>query len=238
MNYTQKFFIPYISYVLYFLGIGLFSGSLVHFSTSPTKYAIIAIASIIVFFVGAYLQEVVVSKKDIAHKVLVFIFSNLLLSLGIGFMSGGAQHFTDIPTLAPYYICIGLISSVVGYIYKFDVQLHKKDLIILVTKFLFVVIPLFLILALYANTLPKTDNDHHSEKDSNYKTMMSDFNTVAPEKKDDVFLQEMIRHHMMAVMMARQLLDFTKQEELKNLGQNIISSQSVEISTMQQLLKK
>ncbi|MDO8269063.1 MAG: DUF305 domain-containing protein [Candidatus Levybacteria bacterium] len=49
---------------------------------------------------------------------------------------------------------------------------------------------------------------------------------------DREFVEEMIPHHQMAVMMARMLKNGTTRSEMKTLAENIISSQSEEITLM------
>lgn len=53
---------------------------------------------------------------------------------------------------------------------------------------------------------------------------------------DEAFLQEMIPHHQMAVMMAEMLLSGTNRPELKQLGQDIITAQEDEIEQMRSWL--
>ena len=53
---------------------------------------------------------------------------------------------------------------------------------------------------------------------------------------DKTFLEQMIPHHEMAIMMARMLLRTTSREEMKTLAQNIITTQSAEITEMNTLL--
>lgn len=55
---------------------------------------------------------------------------------------------------------------------------------------------------------------------------------------DIVFVQEMIPHHQMAVMMASMLKNGTKRPEMKELADNIITSQTKEIEQMRTWLKK
>ena len=55
---------------------------------------------------------------------------------------------------------------------------------------------------------------------------------------DEAFLQEMIPHHQMAVMMARMLLSGTNRPEMKQLGQDIITAQEKEIDQMRSWLKE
>lgn len=55
---------------------------------------------------------------------------------------------------------------------------------------------------------------------------------------DEAFLQEMIPHHQMAVMMAQMLLSGTDRPEMKQLGQDIIDAQEAEIEQMRSWLKE
>src|SRR3989344_5250038 len=51
---------------------------------------------------------------------------------------------------------------------------------------------------------------------------------------DKAFIEQMIPHHQMAVMMAQMLLNGTQREEMKTLAQNIIDAQTKEINQMRQ----
>jgi len=55
---------------------------------------------------------------------------------------------------------------------------------------------------------------------------------------DREFLSQMIPHHEMAIMMAQMLKATTGRAEMKQLGENIISSQSAEITTMRGWLQE
>ena len=55
---------------------------------------------------------------------------------------------------------------------------------------------------------------------------------------DEAFLQEMIPHHQMAVMMAQMLLSGSNRPEMKQLGQDIINAQEAEIEQMRSWLTK
>jgi uncharacterized protein (DUF305 family) len=50
---------------------------------------------------------------------------------------------------------------------------------------------------------------------------------------DKVFIEQMIPHHQLAIMMANMLQSGTNQPEMQQLAKNIISSQSKEIQQMQ-----
>jgi uncharacterized protein (DUF305 family) len=50
---------------------------------------------------------------------------------------------------------------------------------------------------------------------------------------DKAFIEEMIPHHQLAIMMANMLQSGTNRPEMQQLAKNIISSQSKEIQQMQ-----
>ena len=54
---------------------------------------------------------------------------------------------------------------------------------------------------------------------------------------DQEFLRQMTRHHQMATMMAGMVVNSAQHREIRNLAQNIIKSQSAEITQMQELLQ-
>ncbi|OGI22150.1 MAG: hypothetical protein A2808_03960 [Candidatus Moranbacteria bacterium RIFCSPHIGHO2_01_FULL_55_24] len=54
---------------------------------------------------------------------------------------------------------------------------------------------------------------------------------------DESFIEEMIPHHQMAVMMANMLLVGTNRPEMKKLAEDIISAQTKEINEMRQWMK-
>lgn len=64
----------------------------------------------------------------------------------------------------------------------------------------------------------------------------SELSTVAATDFDREFIEQMIPHHEMAVMMANMLAGGTERAEMKQLASNIIASQSSEIEMMKNWL--
>lgn len=77
---------------------------------------------------------------------------------------------------------------------------------------------------------PYTDNGE-------YTPMMRELANLSGAELDRVFLQDMIGHHMGAIMMARSVQPYVEHEEIAELTQNIVSSQSAEIAQMRQILR-
>lgn len=74
--------------------------------------------------------------------------------------------------------------------------------------------------------------------DVDYEPMMRDLSRLSGDRLDRVFLQDMVTHHMMAVMMSQQLLvgDVAEHGEVADLAKEIRGAQHREISQMQQWL--
>ncbi|MEY2665372.1 MAG: hypothetical protein RLZZ480_477 [Candidatus Parcubacteria bacterium] len=71
----------------------------------------------------------------------------------------------------------------------------------------------------------------------NYKPMMRDLSKLSGAELDKAFLEDMIPHHMGAIMMAHSVQGYIEHDEMKTLTRNIVDSQSTEIGKMQSMLK-
>lgn len=73
---------------------------------------------------------------------------------------------------------------------------------------------------------------------SNYRPMMRDTSTIsAIATIERLWLEDMIKHHMGAVMMAQQVLRQNPRPEVADFARDVIAVQSEEIDLMQQLLQ-
>ncbi len=70
-----------------------------------------------------------------------------------------------------------------------------------------------------------------------YTPMMRDFTTQTGAALDKAFLEDMIMHHMGAIMMAQSVAPYAEHDEIKSLTEAIITTQSAEIDTMRNLLR-
>lgn len=68
-----------------------------------------------------------------------------------------------------------------------------------------------------------------------YKPMMRPLGGLSGAELDKVFLEDMVHHHMGAIMMTNSVAAHIEHDEMRNLAANIIRSQSDEIETMQRL---
>ncbi len=73
--------------------------------------------------------------------------------------------------------------------------------------------------------------------DGKYKPMMRTLSNLSGAELDKVFLSDMIMHHMGAIMMAQSVSSHIEHQEMTTLAQNIKTTQSDEITQMQNILK-
>lgn len=70
-----------------------------------------------------------------------------------------------------------------------------------------------------------------------YVPMMRELENLSGADIDRVFLEDMIGHHMGAIMMARSVQPHVEHEEIAELTKTIVSSQLTEITQMRQMLQ-
>lgn len=131
-NVFRKLFLPYLVYIGLFIGTGFLSGSIVHFPMNPARFSMIGIIGAFIFTLSSTINEKYFNKanfeKEGVFKIIAF---SLILSLGIGMISGAVQHFDEEPLYASYLIPSGLFISLLGYILKNDIRFSFKRFIVL-----------------------------------------------------------------------------------------------------------
>lgn len=73
-------------------------------------------------------------------------------------------------------------------------------------------------------------------ENSSYQSMMRPLTGLSGAELDKVFLTDMVKHHMMAIMMAKSVAAHIEHDEIKTLAATIQVNQLTEITTMQNLL--
>lgn len=158
----------YISHLLRYVGVGLISGSIVHVGTlggGYTRYVILIIMGVIAFIAGTLLE-----KKESESSLTVFILISVIMSIGVGMVSGGTQHYLDGPVFAAFLIPIGIA---VGY-FAFLVRDHRSEITL---KRIGAVLSIAAVLCggLYylAHTIPSM-GDHHQAAEADTGIITSD----------------------------------------------------------------
>jgi len=111
--------VPFTGYLLYFVGIGQIAGGVVHYPMDPNYYTLMAGLGVLVFLAGTWLNEVVLpTTRPSARQITRLVCASVVLSMGIGGVSGGAQHFLQFPQRSLILIGVGLVVAFVGFIWK------------------------------------------------------------------------------------------------------------------------
>ena len=71
-----------------------------------------------------------------------------------------------------------------------------------------------------------------------YTPMMGDLSKLSGTELDKTFLEDMIMHHMGALMMAQGVSTYVEHQEIKTLVNAIVQTQSDEITTMRSILQR
>ncbi len=261
---TRNIILSYLSYLSLFIGTAFISGAIVHSGVIADipKYIVIGVVGVALFLVGSFVQEFVLNRDNLREEGIVkfFLFS-LLLSIGIGMISGGTQHFTDYPVYSSYLIPIGFVISLVAYLLKNNYHITKKLWGVVIAVCVLVTIPLYFGLNIYAHNLVKSKNekcktsfnftintlasgetDHgnpcashanSSNENTHYKsTIGMDHDMSAMVKDDKTFIENMIPHHQEAVDSSTSLLKNTQDTDLISFANNVIIDQNKEIAEM------
>ena len=73
--------------------------------------------------------------------------------------------------------------------------------------------------------------------DDSYMPMMRDLSQLSGAELDRTFLEDMIPHHMGAIMMAQSVRPYIEHQEVTDMANAIMETQTAEISLMRELLK-
>lgn len=235
--------LPYSIYLMLFLGVGFLSGAIVHYPVNPKLYGTIGAIGAIIFTFASTLNEWTVNKRHVLQEgVAKIIFYSVVLSIGLGMISGGIQHFVDFPVYASYLVPLGFVVSLVGYVLSKEITLDTQHKLILIAKLALISVPLFFVLNYFAKNM--TPMPH---KDSHGATHMEETSQVPANKdamqhgmevKDDKdFIINMIPHHQEAVDVSEIIAKRTQNTDVKKTAQAIVEVQKKEIAMMKGWLK-
>jgi Domain of unknown function (DUF305) len=258
-NPTTKTILNYLSYLSLFIGTGFISRAIVHsgkLSDIP-KYIAIGVLGVFLFAIGSLTQEILSGKHSMnkLEAAKFFLFS-LFLSIGIGMISGGFQHFTDFPAYSSFLIPIGFMLSWSAFLFKNNAGFNSKIMATTV-GILVLCLPLYLGLSAYAKSLSAQNceasvsllsirasaSEGHSDNNCNKQIPTKVSQTISKSKDtahdsmtmqksnvvdDKTFIEYVIPHHQDAVDNSQTVLKFTKDSELITFLNNVIKNPNIE----------
>ena len=144
-----------------YVGVGLISGSIVHAGTlggDVTHYIALVALGVVAFIVGTLLE------KGRGAVTFQFIAISVALSIGVGMVSGGTQHYLDGPVYAAFLVPLGLLLGYIAFVIREDIKGLTLRKIVIAT-----ISALVLLFVLYtvAHTIPVLD-DHHNQTEGHH----------------------------------------------------------------------
>ncbi|MBT2529820.1 hypothetical protein J7E91_31725 [Streptomyces sp. ISL-99] len=164
----------YLGYVGYYVGAGLISGAVVHHPMAPARYSMIAASGVLVFLLATVLNDIVLaSERQPLSRILRVLGTSTMLSFGLGMLSGGMQHFADLPERCAVLIPLGIVLSFVAFLLKEAKRPWRRIFGLMGLAILVVTALTFLGLRHIAPTMAEGSGGGHSHSD------------VVPEKGSD-----------------------------------------------------
>ncbi len=248
-------FKKYLSTILWYIGVGFISGAVSHGFFTWTRSLLMAGLWIILFVIHQYLDD---NQKKDYKEIIVY---GLLFSLAVGMVSWGLQHFLDSPTRSIWIIPVWFVLSYVIYgLHVKNTNWQKNSIIALGWGFIlfalsiaaYYMLPQSLYSPLSWHHGEENINDHacvgnECKKDMSHMNWMGWHEDMAHTsdgthhnhsvESEEMFLIDMIPHHQEAIDSAKIMLARSENADVKKLAENIIRTQSEEITMMTQWLK-
>lgn len=105
-----------------YIGVSFITGSISHGFFSESRAIFTGILGVFFFLAGSFLEEWI----NIKHSWNIII-AWTLLSVGIGAVTGGLQHFPDSPERSVWIIPIGYLISLFFFAFIHEYKLTRKE---------------------------------------------------------------------------------------------------------------
>jgi len=122
---------PYVLYVALYLGVALTGGSVVHLPLDPGRYVLIGAVGVVIFIAASALdarRRHAAAVEGGGGALGRYIAWSVVLSLGLGMLSGSIQHFLDFPHYAAVLLPLGVPVTLVAYMGRERLSLPRPQL--------------------------------------------------------------------------------------------------------------
>lgn len=120
--------LPFLAYFLLLASTSFIAGGIVHLGLGENVayYLALTVVGVVCFTIGNYLQEFVLRQNTRGTSLGAFLLVSFVLSIGIGMVTGGVQHFLDNPSYSAVLIPVGLVLAVGAFTWREGVRLGRK----------------------------------------------------------------------------------------------------------------
>ena len=119
---TVSFQIQHSAMLLKYSGISFISGAVNHGFFSGERSLWTAAVGIVLFVVGAWMEH---RSQNNSQSLLESLWVGTLLSIGLGFFTGGLQHFPDSPARSAWVVPLGFAISVLALLFTLKMRVHR-----------------------------------------------------------------------------------------------------------------
>ena len=108
----MNFPLSHISTLCKYTGISFTAGAITHGAFSEQRSLITAAIGIAIYLLGGVLEKVAHPDKE--HSWANLLAIGVVASIGLGFFTGGLQHFPDSPERSAWVVPVGFVMSLVA----------------------------------------------------------------------------------------------------------------------------
>ena len=109
---SYSFELRHIATLCKYAGISFISGAVNHGMFSGERSLLTALLGVAVYLVGAVLYRKVSEEQTSWRDLLGF---GVIASIGLGFFTGGLQHFPDSPGRSVWVVPLGFVMSLIAF---------------------------------------------------------------------------------------------------------------------------
>ncbi len=117
-----SFQIQHSAMLLKYSGISFISGAVNHGFFTGERSLWTAAVGILLFVLGAWMEH---RNQDSETSLFESLWVGTLLSIGLGFFTGGLQHFPDSPARSSWVVPLGFVISVVALMFSLQIRAHR-----------------------------------------------------------------------------------------------------------------
>jgi hypothetical protein len=140
----KSFSSSHVATLCRYLGTSFIAGAVAHGAFSEARSALTALIGVAAYVIGSIMQVRLESSKK--HAWGAVIVAGAIAAVGIGFFTGGLQHFPDSPNRSVWVVPLGFLLSGFGLLMLSRTENEpnetqgRKDYLYLIFGFLFVTV--------------------------------------------------------------------------------------------------
>ena len=108
----MKFLLNHIASLCKYTGISFTAGAITHGFFSEERAILTAVFGIGTYLIGGTLEKI--SNPDKDHSWTDVLAIGVVASIGLGFFTGGLQHFPDSPVRSSWVVPVGFVMSLLA----------------------------------------------------------------------------------------------------------------------------